>query len=192
MGGVGSRGPAGPLPNGGLLWISAAAGGGGEVHFFAVTGDQRDKTWLWQATRLPSGSWRAFADIKPYVGDAGSVRVLAAAPGPGGELQCVAVTLAGGLLHALRHADGTWQPFRDLKPQTGDPGPMVDVAGAPGAGGAVHWAATTGDGHLWHTVRHPDGSWDRFVDAAVPGGPVCRVTAAGQASGDVHYMALTV
>ena len=47
--------------------------------------------------------------------------------------------------------------------------------------GVTQWMFTTGDGHLWHTQRRPDGSWEGLSDVqsvlAIPG-PVEAVTGA--------------
>jgi hypothetical protein len=40
------------------------------------------------------------------------------------------VTADGGLRHTIRHADGSWQQFGDVKGQTGDPGPAHTVSAA--------------------------------------------------------------
>ena len=46
----------------------------------------------------------------------------------GGELHILGATDAGGLFHAIRHADGTWTAQGDVKAQIGDPGRAVAVA----------------------------------------------------------------
>jgi hypothetical protein len=34
----------------------------------------------------------------------------------------------------------------------------------------LHLAGTTADGHLWHTIRYKDGSWQQFGDVEGPAG----------------------
>jgi kumamolisin len=80
-----------------------------------------------------------------------------------GELQLATTTWDGGLWHTIRHADGSWQQFGDVKGQTGDPGPVLDVD-CSDVGGELQLAVVTADGGLRHTIRHADGSWQQFGD----------------------------
>ena len=46
------------------------------------------------------------------------------------ELQVSGVTKNGGLWHTIRHANGTWDHFIDVKSQAGNPGAFTSVASA--------------------------------------------------------------
>src|SRR6266516_2700822 len=92
-------------------------------------------------------------------------------------------TADGHLWHTLRRADGSWQGLGDVQSPFTIPGPVtvVAAAGDDTAGGTQHIFATT-DGHLWHTLRRADGSWQGLGDVqsqfTIPG-PVTVVAATG-------------
>ena|SRR5215472_9628788 len=67
------------------------------------------------------------------------------------------------LWHNIRHTNGFWDHFGDVKRQTGDPGAFTDIALAS-VNGELQVSGVTNDGGLWHTIRHIDGSWDQFGD----------------------------
>ena len=79
------------------------------------------------------------------------------------ELQLSGATDAGELLHTIRHHDGSWQPFGDVKGQIGDPGYVLRAAVAE-VNREFHLVGSTDSGILFHTIRHADGSWQPFGD----------------------------
>jgi hypothetical protein len=150
-----------------LVEVGAAAIGQ-EVHVVCTSGDGR----LWETIRHADGTWSTFGDVfnraevrtgldpRPLIG------VGAAAIGQ--EVHVVCTSGDGRLWETIRHADGTWSTFGDVfnraEVRTGlDPRPLVEV-GAAAIGQEVHVVCTSGDGRLWETIRHADGTWSTFGD----------------------------
>jgi hypothetical protein len=69
---------------------------------------------------------------------------------------------SGQMWHTIRNADGTWQKTYGLVEgqEQNDPGAFVSVA-CGGVGGALQLVGITQDGQMWHTIRNPDGSWQK-------------------------------
>ena len=116
--------------------------------------------------------------------------------GVGDDLHLVALTADGGMWHTSRHPDGSWEPsFEDVKArQSNDPGYFTAVSCA-GVGDDLHLVALTADGGMWHTSRHPDGSWEpsfKDVKARQSNDPgyFTAVSCAGVGD-DLHLVALT-
>ncbi|MER6466387.1 hypothetical protein ABT278_38795 [Streptomyces sp. NPDC001228] len=95
------------------------------------------------------------------------------------NLDKMRLTTPGSLQGTLRHADGTWSGL-SLSLQPGglatQGGPRA-VAAMPD--GRLQFLAYGADGHLYHCIRFPDGSWQRWVrlnddatDKNFAGGPV--------------------
>src|SRR5437773_1928785 len=83
----------------------------------------------------------------------------------------------------MRRADGSWTGLGDVQSQFAIPGPVRVVAAAgDGTAGETQYMFATADGHLWHTIRHADGSWTGLGDVqsqfTIPA-PVRVVAAAG-------------
>ena len=76
------------------------------------------------------------------------------------ELQVLRVTTVGGILQTKRFSDGSWQVFRDVKSQSGDPGRFAEVSC-----GGVEPATELQE--LWNKVQNVAfGNWV----GRVPGG----------------------
>jgi hypothetical protein len=116
---------------------------------------------MWHTIRRPDGSWQSsFGDVKAQESnDPGEFEAVGSA-GVNGELHVVGLTEHGGMWHTLRHEDGSWQPsFGDVKAQeSNDPGEFKAVSCA-GVSGELHVVGLTEEGGMWHTIRHPNGSW---------------------------------
>src|SRR5262249_43538100 len=114
--------------------------------------------------RNADGSWGPWGDVRVAAGNPGNCRSVALCF-MGNDLQVVAITDNGGLWHAIRFADGSWQGFGDVRGQAGNPGNFVD-AGCSGnsASGELQLTGAASNGGLFHTIRHPDGSWQTFGD----------------------------
>ncbi|HKS52032.1 MAG TPA: PASTA domain-containing protein [Pseudonocardiaceae bacterium] len=144
----------------GYVAAVGAAGVRDELHALAVS----DSGSLWHTIRHHDGSWQpSFGDVKAvHSNDPGYI---AAASGAGvdDDLHVLAVTDVGGLWHTIRHRDGSWQPFfGDVKAvHPDDPGHVMAVDCAD-VSGDLHVVVETDNGLVWHTIRHPDGSWQPF------------------------------
>src|SRR5205814_120821 len=114
---------------------------------------------------------------------------------PTEELQTISLTDSGGMWHTIRHA-ASWQPeFGDVKGvESNDPGYFSAVACA-GVNGELQLSALTNDGRVWHTIRHPDLSWQSFfgdvksVESNDPG--YVRAVGCAGIGGDLHLVGLT-
>jgi hypothetical protein len=139
---------------------AGTAGVSGELHVVGVT----DDGGMWHTIRHVDGSWQpSFGDVKAQESnDPGEFDAVACAS-VNGELHVVGLTEEGGMWHTIRHVDGSWQPsFGDVKAQeSNDPGEFQAV-GCASVDGELQLVGVTEDGGLWHTIRHPNGSWQPF------------------------------
>ena len=74
----------------------------------------------------------------------------------------VGLTTDGKLWHTIRHLNGTWDHFIDVKGQAGNPGAFTSVGIT--YGDELQVSGVTKNGGLWHTIRHANGTWDHFID----------------------------
>ncbi|WP_327075530.1 S1 family peptidase (plasmid) [Kitasatospora purpeofusca] len=99
------------------------------------------------------------------------------------------VRSGSGLSQTARLADGTWTPLQDV--QVAGIGGVKAVAAA-GIDSNTHVVVLGGDGHLHHTIRRPDGSWDGFGDlntAVTDLGGITQI-AVSSIGADLHVVAL--
>src|SRR5207247_2027065 len=107
-----------------------------------------------------------------------------------------ATTNDGHPWHTLRRADGSWTGLGDVQSEFAIPGPVTKVAATgDGVAGETQFMFATADGHLWHTLRRADGSWQGLGDVqsvfAIPG-PVTTVAATGDGvAGETQFMFAT-
>src|SRR6266700_550437 len=179
----------------GPVTVVAAAGDGtaGETQYMFATADGH----LWHTLRRADGSWAGLEDVQGKFAIPGPVTAVAAAgDGTAGETQYMFATADGHLWHTLRRADGSWTGLGDVQSQFTIPGPvMVVAATGDGTAGETQYMFATADGHLWHTLRRADGSWQGLGDVqsqfTIPG-PVTAVAAAGDGTaGETQYMFAT-
>ncbi len=173
-----------------IVHVAAAAGAGGQTQYMLTNGAGR----LLHTIRYADGSWQPVGDAQTVIGIPGPVVDVAGTAGAGGETHFMLTTAGGHLWHTVRKADGNWTGLGDVHTQIAVSGPVRSIAAATGKAGETHYAFTTSDGHLWHTIRFADGSWQPTGDAhAVLGiaGPVSAVAAAGGKPGETQYMFTT-
>ncbi|MFF5503221.1 trypsin-like serine protease [Streptomyces roseolus] len=133
-------------------------------------------TSLYQAVRLPDGSWTGYTDLQSKIGSLGGIRSTAAA-GINGDTHVLAVSTSGGLFHTVRKPDGTWGTFGDVFAVANALGNLTQVS-AVSIGHDLHVVAVA-DGKAFHTVRNSAGSWTPFRQI---NGSLTGVTAAATAS----------
>ncbi len=106
------------------------------------------------------------------------------------ELHLV-VEVWGGLWHAIRHPDGHWTRFGDVRAVTGLQG-QVGWSACAGIGGELHVLAVTSTG-LVHAIRRADGSWTKFgsVNAATRYTGNLSTPACAAIGTDLHVCAST-
>src|SRR5437763_829486 len=124
------------------------------------------------------------------------MKVASASDGTAGETQYMFATADGHLWHTLRRADGSWTGLEDVQGKITIPGAVRVVAAAgDGTAGETQYMFATADGHLWHTMRRADGSWQGLGDVqgqfAIPA-LVRVVAAAGDGTaGETQYFFAT-
>jgi hypothetical protein len=136
-----------------------------ELHVAAINTKGR----LWHTIRYRDGSWQQFGDVEEQAGDRGNFVGVDVATIDYGLHVC-GVTDAGRLWHTIRYGIGTWQQFGDVEGPAGDRGKFASVSAGETRVGELHVAGTTADGHLWHTIRYRDGTWQQFGDVEGPAG----------------------
>src|SRR5438034_211705 len=152
---------------------------------------------LWHTLRHADGSWQGLGDVQSQFTIPGPVRVVAAAgDGTAGETQYMFATADGHLWHTIRSAERRVGSLGDVQSEFAihDPARVVAATGEGDAGESQYMFATA-DGHLWHTMRHADGSWQGLGDVqsqfAIPA-PVRVVAAAGDGTaGETQYFFAT-
>src|SRR5256714_15666964 len=105
-------------------------------------------------------------------------------------------TLDGLFFIFIGRATAGWSVLSVLHALPTFPGPVRVVAAAgDGTAGETQYMFATADGHLWHTIRRADGSWQPLGDVqsefAIPG-PVTVVAATGDGTpGETQYIFAT-
>lgn len=116
-----ANGPASFAPHASAVACTAI---GQDLHIVAQTADSK----LYHTIRFGNGSWQGFGDVSLHAVSPGALNGVACA-GVDGELQIVSIAAVpfGSIVHTIRRADGTWQPFGNVDTQAGKPGNFVAV-----------------------------------------------------------------
>lgn len=141
-----------------------------------------DGTALVETDRHADGTWST-ARQTGFGNDAGTskARNLSVAQ-VGDDLEVVALDDNYGVYHSIMHANGSWDPFRDVSGAAGYPGQAISIAAAASRG-ALQLVVGTSTGGLMHTIRFADGSWQRYGDVEQAAGrpaSVYQISLAGQ------------
>jgi kumamolisin len=142
--------------NPGPFTAIACAGVGNQMELVGIVGGQ-----LWHTIRNADGSWQpSFGFVESQERNNPGAFTGIACAGVGNEMELVGI-VGGQLWHTIRNADGSWQPrFGHVETQeANDPGPFTAISCA-GVGNQMELVGIVG-GQLWHTIRKPDGSWQR-------------------------------
>lgn len=108
------------------------------------------------------------------------------------ELQVLGLTDDGGVWHAIRHTNGTWTPFGDVKGQSGNPGHFAAMAAAE-VNHELQVVGVTDDGGMWHAIRRANGSWTPFGNVKGQSGNPGHFAAVGcgGVNGELQVVGLT-
>jgi hypothetical protein len=173
----------------------------GETQFMFATSDGR----LWHTMRLSNGSWTGLGSVNGQFAIPGPVTAVSATwDGEPGETQFMFGTFTltpgppprvteWGLWHTMRLADGSWTGLGNVTGQFPVPGPVHAVsAGWSGLPGETEFLFATDDGHLWHSIREPSGTWTGLGDVQaqfqIPA-PVRAVSATNDGNpGEAQFM----
>jgi hypothetical protein len=175
---------------GGFISVAGANGGGGDTQFAFVT----NEGYLWHSIRFADGSWGSAVNLSRQLNITNGVAAVSGASGANGTTQFIVTTSDGQLLHTVRESTGTWQPLGDLKYVDRVPGNVVALGGTNGSNGTTQFVFTTNDGHLWHTIRHADGTWQQLGNlsgALGYSGVVTTIAGAKGLNGETQFVFAT-
>jgi hypothetical protein len=169
--------------------VAATSSAANEAQFLFTTEDGR----LWHTIHYPA-AWAPLVEVSAVLGLSSPVRAVAATSSAVNEAQVIFTTEDGRLHHTIRHPDGSWAPLADVNGEFAIPGLVGPVAATSSAANEAQFMFATEDGHLWHTMRHPDGSWAGLGDVngqmAIPG-RVVAVAATSSAANEAQFMFAT-
>ncbi|GHO92687.1 hypothetical protein KSF_027350 [Reticulibacter mediterranei] len=167
--------------------IAATNSQPGETQYMFATADGH----LWHTIRQANGSWSGLDDITAQLAVPGPVRAIAATSSQSGEAQFMFATADGHLWHSIRHVDGSWSGLGDVNSQVTIPGPVRAITATSSQSGEAQFMFATADGHLWHTIRHADGSWSGLDDItaqlAIPASVSAVAAASSQSGGEFMF-----
>jgi mersacidin/lichenicidin family type 2 lantibiotic len=172
----------------GIFFTHAALGGNnpnGDLHVALATSDGR----LFHTIRHADGGWDRLGDVLGQTGNPGFISQISIAL-IANDLHVLAIR-SGYLLHTIRHANGGWDRFSDVGTYAGYPGAFGSVAVAGNSGtGELHILGVAGR-RVFHTIRHPNGGWDRFGDVLAQTGANIPFEIGGAFVGDDLHMTVT-
>jgi hypothetical protein len=159
--------------------VDAGVGAKDDLHVLALSWEST----LWHTIReAPFGKWPfPFGDVQgqtsqtgPHIGP---VNQTACAVDNQADLHVLALDENGSLWHTIRRSsNGHWSALGDVQGQTSQTGPHLgpvrQTSCAADFEGMLHVLTVDQNDRLWHTLRHPDGSWPYpfgDVQAIVPG-----------------------
>lgn len=153
-----------------------------ELHLVA----EIQTTRLWHSVRRPDGRWTRLWDVGLVAGNAPSLFYAGACAGIGAELHLLVDNAPP--LHTIRHVDGTWDNFGQVRQATGYRDPIWGPACAS-IGDELHVVATSSEDRIIHVIRHADRSWGGFRDVSGQAGrqgPVTGSLALCALAGELH------
>jgi hypothetical protein len=141
------------------FYAAACCGGRGALQLVGLGSDAR----LYHTVRLADGSWqRNFELIDGGAHRGPDAFVGASCAVAGDALHLLTLDQGGQAYHTVRDHDGRWQDFRSLGQLYDAPTRFVAIDCAVVWGGSLHVVGVGSDARLYHTIRWPDGSWQRY------------------------------
>jgi hypothetical protein len=141
------------------FYTAACCGGRGALHLVGLGSDARP----YHTVRLPDGSWQGHFEVIDGELLGGPEKFGAVSCAVAGEtLHVVALDQSGQAHHTARDGEGNWHQFRSLGQLYDAPARFVAVDCAAVWGGSLHLLGVGGNGELYHTIRWPDGTWQRY------------------------------
>ncbi|TWP50557.1 hypothetical protein FKR81_20540 [Lentzea tibetensis] len=150
----------------GVVDVAAAGFANGEFQLSISLADGR----LLHTLRRTDGWWTSWGDVEAATHtNPGAPRSLAATS-IDGTMHLVADYGLNDIRHTVRHANGSWEPLRNINAvNDGNTGTLVDVAASGSTTGELQVLAATTSGPLWHSIRRTNGQWTRWGDTGAPG-----------------------
>lgn len=103
-------------------------------------------------------------------------------------------TSNGNLLHTIRFANNSWQPFiGNVENQSGERGVFINTD-CSGDNNQLHVCGVTSDGRLWHTIRFGSGGWQGFfgdIEGQTGDRGAFVKVACGMVGNDLHVCGIT-
>ncbi|MEV4557101.1 hypothetical protein AB0K51_08895 [Kitasatospora sp. NPDC049285] len=133
----------------------------GQLQLLAIDPSGR----LMHTVERSDGSWQPWGVASSPSGLGSGQFFSVAAADVNGELQVVGTMWTGEVLHTLRHADGSWQPWGNVMGATGTPSPWgwtTDVAVAGINGQLQVVVCDNSVVGAYHAIRRADGTWTRW------------------------------
>ncbi|QKS45700.1 hypothetical protein HUB94_15600 [Paenibacillus cellulosilyticus] len=177
-----------------VVALSGTNGAEGAVQFAFTTSDGK----LWHAIRNSDGNWRPLLNLSAALSPiwTGDVATIAGAAGEYiGDTVFVFATRRARLWYSVRHRNGgKWTGLNDLGEALNLKKRVVAVGGCEGADRQSQFVLVTEDGHVWHTIRYFEGSWQQPVplDWVLPiSGAVPTVAGVHGDNGETHFIFTT-
>lgn len=120
---------------------------------------------LYHTIRAADGSWQDHFELIDAEAHGGPDAFAAVScTSIGDSLHVVVLDASGQLHHTIRSANGAWQEFRGLaRGELYDaPARFVAIDCAAAWGGSLQVVGVGSDAQLYHTIRWPDGTWQRY------------------------------
>ncbi len=142
------------------FYAVTCAGTRGYLHVVGQGSDGR----LYHTLRMPSGIWQdRFSIVNGDRLGGPETFTTAACASDGDLLHLVVLDEHGELCHTVREADGQWQDFSRLgRGQLHDTPTRFVAIDCAAVGDCLQIVGVGSDGLLYHTIRWPDGTWQRY------------------------------
>jgi hypothetical protein len=142
------------------LYGVTCAGSHGYLHLVGQGSDGQ----LYHALRMPGGVWQdRFSMIRADRLGGPEMFTTAACACDGDVLHLIVLDADGQLCHTMRDTDGAWHDFQRLgRGQLHDTPTRFVAIDCAAVGNCLQIVGAASDGLLYHTVRWPDGTWQRY------------------------------